>query len=103
MEAGCELTYDYGSAGSAGGVSQEEHDDSVQPMRKSPRQSASVDITQVASDKPRSLGGVMPTETGVVGVPAVGGDDGHGDTLRRPCLCGSRRCRGVLPYNRAIL
>lgn len=98
VAAGRELTYDYEAAGSAGG--DRDHDFS-QPDPKTPRRLSPADSVvghecrgcrdQCAIEEKRnsrSPGGV--------------GDSGH-EVVRRRCLCWSRRCRGLLPCNRAVL
>lgn len=131
IPAGCELTYDYGAAGAAGGRTEErashEDDDTLQQhVCKAPRlssvkkghkstftesrsevlllvsndmsssslRSAEVDEERISSRRPEAW---------------KSDDDAKGSLsssrvpVRRPCLCGARRCRGLLPCNRAIL
>lgn len=110
VPAGCELTYDYGAAGAAGGAPHEDYDTS-QPDRKAPRRSSAAVKGAVAADDPGRCGSPDDTVLPVSGVAissGSGGDggsaDGKSDPLRRrPCLCGARRCRTLLPCNRAIL
>lgn len=131
VEAGCELTYDYGAAGSAGGtVSQgEKHNlDSSssgspqqQPMRKTPRrqrQSRSSESVDSTRSSPHGNGSFSPGEQEKMDEQetawTTGGSKGRWKSddgthcqqalpTRRPCLCGSWCCRSFLPCNRAIL
>lgn len=112
VPAGCELTYDYGAAGAAGGAPHEDYG-TFQPDRKAPRRSSATVKGAVAAEDPGRC--VCPDDAvlPVSGVATInssgsGGDggsvDGKSDPLRRrPCLCGARRCRTLLPCNRAIL
>lgn len=102
VEAGCELTYDYGATGSAGGALQDDHE-SLQPTRKAPRQNGPRECS--SEDNLDRNGHVSDVAaTGLIVCPGANLDGHcHGDGLRRPCLCGSRRCRGLLPCNRVIL
>lgn len=111
VPAGCELTYDYGAAGAAGGAASLEDDEDFQPDRKAPRKSsASVEgaVTADGSGRRSSPGDAPLLPLSGVAISSDSGDvgssaDGKSDPLRRPCLCGARRCRVLLPCNRAIL
>lgn len=106
LAAGDELTYDYGAAGSAGGASEGDHQDSFESMPKAKRRTLPTDAIENCSDRDASsLGDGVSTEKELAGSFRGGRTDGdaHGDALRRLCLCGSRRCRGFLPCNRVIL
>lgn len=132
VEAGCELTYDYGAAGSAGGaVSQggkrdlDSSSPQQQPVCKTPRRprrSESFEPVEGGGpgDKSSPHGNenlshgeqgekMDEQETAGIAGDSEGlwkSDDTHYQqemSIRRPCLCGSRCCRGLLPCNRAIL
>lgn len=110
MAAGDELTYDYGAAGSAGGAPEGDHEESFESMPKAKRRTPPTgDTVEKSSDgDASSLGEGVATESTekelAGGLRGGSADHGaHGDAPRRLCLCGSRRCRGFLPCNRAIL
>lgn len=106
LAAGDELTYDYGAAGSAGGAPEGDHEEKFESMPKAKRRTPPTDTFASGSDRGLStLGEGLSTEKELAGSLRGGNTDGgaHGDALRRLCLCGSRRCRGFLPCNRAIL
>lgn len=113
MEAGEELTYDYGAIGSAGGTTAQDREDNTspqqQPIRQKPRTRGRAEGDPRGSS--RGQGTLQAQKKGDQGEAGASGSlNGSGESgnvhelsLRRPCLCGSRRCRGFLPYNRAIL
>ncbi|CAM9159476.1 unnamed protein product [Scytosiphon promiscuus] len=133
VEAGRELTYDYGATGSAGGtapqVPDRESDGNSgtprqqQPTTKPPRKSGAPAQAESTSsgELPPKTRGVLPVEdkeisqvgkTGEIGRQlwtarasdsGEGSDHGLAPSARRACLCGSQQCRGLLPCNRAIL
>lgn len=106
LAAGCELTYDYGAAGSAGGASEGGHEEKLESTPKAKRRAPPTDTIGKCPDGAASLlSDEVSTETELAGSLRGGSTDGdaHGGALRRLCLCGSRRCRGFLPCNRAIL
>lgn len=104
MPAGRELTYDYGATEAAGGGGGG-GGRGVSRLDEGARERASstaaatplppfVSVHEVIVARDRSQGGQS------------GSDLTSGETVgvrRRACLCGSRSCRGLLPYNRAIM
>lgn len=126
VPAGSELTYDYGAADSAGGgkASRDRGDEDQalhQPVHKTPRSNtkqrgtadsfATNAMSVVAANDSPTL---EPLESGEKETAGDSSDENvplQGDAApgascpggRRRCLCGARRCRGLLPCNRAIL
>lgn len=104
LKAGCELTYDYGAVGSAGGAAEGDHEESFESMPKAPRRTPPTGTVEGSGgDASSRMGEGVIHEKEFAGSVRGGRADTHGSALRRLCLCGSRRCRGFLPCNRAIL
>ena len=101
--AGSELTYDYEAAGSAGGNSNCGERFS-QPALKVPRRMAPLESTLERPYKRSSINESVPVCLAKGGgSSSPGGFRDADETLRRRCLCGSQRCRGLLPCNRTII
>ena len=105
LKAGCELTYDYGAAGSAGGAPEVGHEESFQSMPKAQRRTSPTDTIKKSPDSNTSSVNERAFDEKELAACLGGGraDTHCSNALRRLCLCGSRRCRGFLPCNRAVL
>lgn len=115
MEAGCELTYDYGAAGSAGGNNHEDNSHQENPISSCVGRSFDGRPEEIAShvhgllNFSRNEEAPQAEEDGQRDGWTAGDDLSKRDetpsapSLRRKCLCGSKNCRGLLPCNRAIL
>lgn len=97
------MTYDYEAVGSAGGDSRSDHEFS-QPVLKTPRRMSSADgvVDHKCKGNRDQHATVCLEEKRNTRSPDGVGDNSR-EGLGRRCLCGSRRCRGLLPCNRAVL
>jgi len=120
VEAGWELTYDYGAAGSAGGNSRDENLYQENPVFKTPRISCGGrSVESRPEERASHIRAISSrneeapqTEEDEQKEGRIAGDSNYltmpdekpsAPSLRRKCLCGSQNCRGLLPCNRAIL
>lgn len=103
VAAGVEMTYDYEAVGSAGGNSRSDHEFS-QPVLKNPRRMSFADsaVDHECKGSRDQLATVCLEDKRNTRSPDCIGESNR-KSLRRSCLCGSRRCRGLLPCNRAVL
>ena len=122
MEGGCELTYDYGAAGSAGGrgINHDQSRHQECPISKMPRtgcaernvgsrRDGKVSHTSesLSRQKEAPIAEKDEKSQGLTAGDPDGlrkADEAHPvPSRRRECLCGSQNCRRLLPCNRAIL